>query len=499
MAFTEFYCQSGGDNLNAGSTADNAAIYTATGGDWDSGTGVFTPASGDPSATVSVGMFASVYNDGASAPTGFVARVTAVDSTTITLSTTVKSGTAPTTSTSNDRTIKVGGAWAGPSGTSGFPFNFIAAATVNTSGDTVRVNFKNNATYSVSAAMTHTLIGPVAFQGYSSTPGDGGKAIIDGGSTGASYVVLTVSGSGIAWTVFSDFVFSGNGATGNAGLVNGSNDTRTGMFRCVFRNSRGYGYFGLQANQCEAYGCNASNTTNTAGFTAQSGGANYTKCVSHDNAGSNSAGFYTQANSTTFIKCLSYNNGGAGFRINNVTGWLLSHCDAYANGSHGIEQLSQKGVGFIENCNLVANGGYGISLVGAGLFGTILNCGFGSGTKVNASGATSGVTDMTVEGSVTYAADVTPWNAPDSDDFTLVLAAARGAGNGTFGTFEAGANSTVSKPDIGAALRGGTFPLEEDVETGITYGAAGTEYTGTLVGGGGGLLVHPGMSGGMRG
>lgn len=37
MAFTEFYCQTTGSNLNAGSTTDDAAIYTATNGGWSSG------------------------------------------------------------------------------------------------------------------------------------------------------------------------------------------------------------------------------------------------------------------------------------------------------------------------------------------------------------------------------------------------------------------------------------------------------------------------------
>src|SRR5512139_2727305 len=121
MAYTEFYCDPvNGSNLNAGSTTDAAAVYTATNGGWDSGTGVFTPAAGDPSATVSVGMFASVYLDAATVAV-FVGRVTAVDSTTVTVSLTVKIGTAPATS-ANGRTIKVGGAWKGPNAAVNWPF-----------------------------------------------------------------------------------------------------------------------------------------------------------------------------------------------------------------------------------------------------------------------------------------------------------------------------------------------------------------------------------------
>jgi hypothetical protein len=41
------------------------------------------------------------------------------------------------------------------------------------------------------------------------------------------------------------------------------------------------------------------------------------------------------------------------------------------------------------------------------------------------------------------------------------------------------------------------YPSEADVKRGVHYGSNGTEYTGTLSPGG--VLVHPGMQGGMRG
>src|SRR4051812_29003552 len=115
MAFTEFYCQTTGSNVNAGSTTNNSAAYTATNGNWD-GTSLYVPTDGStPASSVNVGDFASVYIDGATLAV-YVARVTVVAAGvngTITLSTTAVAGTAPTSS-ATARTIKVGGAWAGP-------------------------------------------------------------------------------------------------------------------------------------------------------------------------------------------------------------------------------------------------------------------------------------------------------------------------------------------------------------------------------------------------
>jgi len=93
MAYTEFYCDaSAGSNLNGGSPIGSPYPLTYTNGNWNSGTGVFTVASGNPSTDgVQAGDFAAVYLDGASAPTGYVGRVTGVTSTTITVSTSARS------------------------------------------------------------------------------------------------------------------------------------------------------------------------------------------------------------------------------------------------------------------------------------------------------------------------------------------------------------------------------------------------------------------------
>lgn len=82
-------------------------------------------------------------------------------------------------------------------------------------------------------------------------------------------------------------------------------------------------------------------------------------------------------------------------------------------------------------------------------------------------------------GTITYAADVTPWTSPTTGNFTISLAAARGAGVMEFVQKKTDfTEATVGKPDIGAAPHGGVFPAVADVEDAVTYGAAGTEYEG---------------------
>lgn len=478
MAFTNFCCRSGGSNLNAGTLTGNTtepgtgASFTYASGTWVAGTGVFTVASGDPSGDgVAVGDFASVYADG-STVTGFVGRITARDTTTITVSLTAKSGTAPADGT-NTRTLKVGGAWLGPNAASGFPLNFAATTMTNSAGDITRVNFKNDATYSITAAMTHDLDGPVVLSGYTSSYGDGGRASVDGGTSGASYVLLTMGTSfGNNWGVFEDFILANNGATGSANAF----ESRTGhlrIHRVVCHDVRGSGFSGFQnvyLSECEAYACNQSNTSSKGGFEGIYNGARLDRCIAHDNAGSNTAGFISNGN-TLFTHCIADTNGNVGFSCPSSNS-RFEHCDAYNNTSHGIDVSASTFIS-ITNCNLVKNGGWGINRTSGVQFGHVMNCGFGSGTQANTSGNIDSLQSVVETGTVNYAADVTPWVDPANGDFRINLATAINAGRGSFTQTAASYAGAIGYPDIGAVQH-----LESA--------------------GGGSLLRHPGMNGGLN-
>ena len=392
----------------------------------------------------------------ATTATNFVGRVTARDATTITVSTTAKAGPVPPDGTSV-YTLKIGGAWKGPNATEMFPLDFVQNTLTNSAGDAPRINFKNAATYSVTAAMTHTNAGPMQFEGYTTSYGDGGRATIDGGTSGASYIVATFSG-GLS-TAVKNFVFQNNGATGNAALVNFPTTLGYLISGCVFSNSRGAGLLisgvGVVV-ECEAFACNASNTSSVAAFSCSAAGATFSYCIAHDNTGSNTAGF-RMTQSGGLYNCISDSNGGNGFEgFGGTAGVAVTcmNCDAYNNGSDGFECLAgtEKSVMLLQNCNMVKNGGYGFTQTGAAIpMGNLINCGFGSGTQANTSGQTNNTKGMVVSGSITYEADVTPWVDPANGDFRIVWPAAMNAGRGSFTETQAGYSGTVGYPDVGAA------------------------------------------------
>lgn len=457
MAFTEFCCRSGGSNLNAGTrTGDStepgtAADLTYASGTWVSSTGVFTVASGDPVADgVAVGDFASVYADGASVTT-LVGRVTARTSTTITVSTTAKSGT--TTDGTSNRTLKIGGAWQGPNGSSGFPMNFVTNALTNASGDLPRINYSG--TFNITANIT-PINADTRHQGYTTAYGDFGRAVLDGGTSGASYNLIGTTVGANA--VLADFECCNNGATGSLGGVFWNS---TGMvLRCVFHNFRGAG---LQANngtrviECEAYACNASNTSGIGGISFGGAGNTAERCISHDNVGSNALGFVSTGGQCDFVKCIADTNGSDGFRVSGSQ-CAIKDCDSYSNTGSGIFINAGTNLNtHIENCNLTKNGAWGILISGAGkVSGSIYKCGFGAGSEANTSGQISGNAYMETAGTVTYPSDATPYNAPATGDFSIVLAEAKNAGRGTFLQTASGYTGTAGQPDIGAAQSTGS-------------------------------------------
>jgi hypothetical protein len=457
MSYTNFCCRSGGSNLNAGTrTGDTtepgtSADLTYTGGSWVSGTRVFTVASGDPVADgVVVGDYAALDTGGSSA--ALIGRVTARTSTTITINATF-AGANPSNGT---YTLRIGGAFEGPAGAVSFPFGLANgnAGLVNANGDRVRYNFKNNAAFSISAAMTHNISnGPVVFQGYSTNYGDGGISHIQGPATGSSFVHLTSNTAGICLV---DMEFSRNGDSGSSNCLSLSGPGVL-LLRVVVHDVRGSGFaIGSAASalvECEAYGCNQSNAANQSGFNLSST-STAVRCIASNNTGSNTSGFYSAAgnNDAVFVDCIASENENKGFLVTSNHQHFFN-CVAYFNGSDGI---FASGVGslYIENCILLRNGGYGINGNSAAKEGFIINCGYGSGAGLaNTSGNTGGIRSVVSIGDITITAD--PWVNAASGDFRLNNTAGggallRGTGRGYFLQTESGQSGTVSYPDVGA-------------------------------------------------
>lgn len=445
MALTQFYVQTTGSNLNSGSTNTDAATLTYASGNWVASTGVFTVASGNPSSDgVTVGDFVSVYADGATV-TGFVGRVTARDTTTITVSLTAKSGTAPTNGTGN-RTLKVGGAWKGPNGTEALPLDFVAGTMTNTSNNPPHVAWKEG-TYSITGALTHSLdTGAIYHEGYTTTIGDGGYAIIDGGTTGASYKLLNVTGKN---TVFKYIKFQNNGATGSVDGV-GVTGNENMFYKCVFKNMRGLGCASNAVSnftENEFYNNNLSNTSTKGGLQALSSGSVILRNISHHNF---RGGFFLDQSMLIYGN-VAWANTEDGYSSVGDVNQTYECCDAYDNGryNYNIQTTASMCVNF-RNCNSLKAGVAGWKFGTNAKNGYIKNCGVGSGTQANPTDIIEVNPGMQVEGMVTYAADTTPWNSPSTGDFRITLSAAKNTGIGTYTQLEGGYSGTVAYPDIGA-------------------------------------------------
>lgn len=488
-SYTEFCCRSGGSNVNAGTTTGASSeesttpLMSYTAGTWTQSTRTFVPASGTLPGTVAVGQFMSVFTSGATA-TGYVARITTVNAGSpgsIVLSSSVLAGAAPANGTYNAR---IGGAWLGPNTTDqAFPHTLAGLAalvTVTTSYPT-RINYKNDQTYNITATTAYAGGGPLRFQGYTTSYGDGGKATLDGGTSGTSYILWNLTPTGACPETW-DFIFKNNGASGSAAGF--STVGRGSVKGVVVNNVQGAGFTSASTTsgafiECEAYACNLANNATTGGFQNTAGSAIvFDRCISHDNVGTATRGFYSASTGMILNECISASNGLHGIEVAAGGIAILLNSDFYNNGvsATGSGYLSSSATGIsmlAENCNFVKNSGFGLTWAAATREGIITNCGFGSGTQVNGSGdidrtTIGGITEI---GTITYASDVTPWVDPANGDFRINLAAAENTGRGAFTETAASYAGTVGYPDVGAAQH--------------------------LPTAGGGLLLNPGLRGGL--
>lgn len=458
MAFTEFYCNPVTNNGNM-CGGDGGANVVSTNGDWhNAAANRFTAASGTPFSGVIAGQWAQIYADGSTTPV-YLVRVTAVGGSgayidCLSSGVGTRPGAAATGMTAN-----VGGVWAGPNGTDGFPFGFITVDATNASSNPPRVNLKNNGTYSITAGLTHSgsSSNPVVFRGYASSAGDTGRATI-AGPTGASFVLLTMAGT--ACPTIENLVFDASAFTsGNNHAVLISSVLGALLRNCVFHGARGAGFNGSGVlSRCEAYNCNRSNTAAIAGFNIANGSA--TRCISHHNTGgTNAHGFYVSSGGTfSLVRCVSHANGGSGFAGVGSSGatLTLASCDAYDNDRYGLDYTcSGRGGMRAESCNFVANGLYGIDVTFSSLgYAIVTNCGFGGGAYANTSGATNYGAQGNVDESGTVNYTTHPWADPDDGDFRISSSEAKGQGVGNFTQTQSGygdPNPTVAYPDIGAA------------------------------------------------
>lgn len=452
MPFTEFCCRSGGSNLNSGTRTGSstepgtAADFTYASGSWVASTGVFTVASGNPQTDgVAVGDFASVYVDGATV-TGFVGRVTARDATTITVSLSAKSGTAPTDG-AGTRTLRIGGAWQGPNANSLFPFAFVENTCTNSSSHPVRVNFKNAADFSITntgSTVSGSQYSHLRYEGYSATYADGGRAVLNWGATvvGNAIIFGTTALPSIVSLRFTSSASSGNGQAlqTNAGAY---------ISRCVFDGwrLRGLAFNGLSGlvEESEFY---SIGTATSQQFRALSMGSDNIaiRCIVHDCAGNGvdmTGGF--------LIDCIIESNQGDGIRNTLARPCSIKNCDVYNNALNGLSMTAANATVSIDSTNFTKNGGWAIAVPATPIFGRIANCGFGQGAEANISGNLQTESGFTLINNVDYPSNATPYSSPSDGDFNIALPEAKSSGRGLFVQTQSGYTGTLGYPDIGAS------------------------------------------------
>ncbi len=453
MAYTEFFCQSGASNLNAGSTT-TASVYTGT-GNWVQATGVFTPSDNStPASTVSVGMWGSIYITAGATVSLWVARITVVGAGVngaVTVNT-AGLGAKPANG-SGTITLVVGGPWLGPNAAVGFPYTLSGIGNQqDTTAHTMRVNMKNDQTYTLTASFafaTSNALGMVV-QGYTSSVNDGGKATWDG-TTNTGAIISTLGSSGVYMI---DHIFTTSITTGSTDLVITGANGNYAFIRCVFTGSRrrGLSVTGAMTKviECEAYANNASNTASTGAFhtTAETF---FSRDIAHDNAGSNTSGFLITGNGIAIDHCVSETNGGNGISQIGSAGTapvVITNSDLYNNTGDGVNIVTAStNLCWIENNNFFKNA-KGINNVSVLNSGFAYNNTYGVGTQANTGADVTN--NLTVTAAVNYPSNLLPWVDAANGNFSQQPNQGI-IGRGAFTETAASYTGTVGYPFTGAA------------------------------------------------
>lgn len=349
-------------------------------------------------------------------------------------------------------------------GSSGNPYASPGkAATVATiDGDKIFVKL---GTYTLTTT-TPGAAGPVVLaagvavllEGYETTIGDLGAApVIDCGAQTEIVAVKTQGAFSTGMQQVVNIKVDGQGGAGNAGFF--ANPTYCDVFyRCIaydcpvgFDSSNATGYYAIQ---CQAELCGIGFT---AGSSPSSGMIQFYACVARD---CTAGGFDIYANSPVggyFIRCVSVGNGGDGFKFG--YGAVAFGCTAYNNTGDGFDSTYTE-MTSLSDCVSYGNGGYGFNLDVAET--PLVNCFGGSNSSGNCDKTLfrSSITNLTADPFASES-DLRP-------------------------------NSTAGG---GAVLRAaGLVPIGQ---SGGNNDIGAVQHADPA--GGGGVINHPGMDGGLTG
>ncbi|MDB4786211.1 hypothetical protein OAG36_00605 [bacterium] len=445
-ALTVWEVDTGGDDTNGGGYVSDAGTtdYSQQTSAQLSLTDIDQPSASSTTITSATGGFTDAMvgniinlSSGTNLTVGLYEIATRVDTNTITLDRFPDDGTALT----GDTVGKVGGAFATPG-------KLVDALTVAGMIAWIKTGTYTLTTATPGAAGPLNLSGTtvtVVIKGYNSTRGDldgqsaiTNKPVIDAGAiTSITILDMTPSNTNTAPTVIG-IVVDGNSGTSNNGII--GNNIRQRAVNCHARDCPGTG-FTATAISCEADGCGD-------GFTAMLNRL----CVAHGCT----RGFKLGAEAV-LTDCVAYSNTVDGFGSSGFSNRSsLVNCIADDNGGDGFDTGS--GV-ILVNCVSTNNTGPGYRTAGASV---LWNCFHYNNTGGDTIGTFEDATTLSE-----LAGD--PWDA--TGDYRPIATGG------------------------GAELRAASTGF-----VGWTHNqnAGGVQHADPA-GGAGGLLTHPGMTGGMRG
>lgn len=358
MAITNFYIDSGGNDMNAGSVVNAAASVTQTNGSWDITADTFIATGGTPFSGVNVGDYASIYNDGVTTGAVYVAQVTTINSLglSITLSTTIKYGTKPA-SGATGKSCKIGGSWLDE-----IPLTSLGATTVP---QNTKVNIKAG-TYTFAAARTVALVGTTTnrlwIDGYNTSPGD-----LDADRTNALTKPTLAFGTNLLTTSGAYQMWSNLNCTSTRTTTAwtwSGNQPRMVRVRleCTSSNSNVQAVNFTGNNSDVAYCWFKTPSTATVnpivGVAANGAQATFFGCVT-DGGGTGQYGAIPIV--TDFINCISRNAAGIAFRASTLSMRVI-YCTVYNSTTDAVKWTGTPGIGSaVIGCLFSSIGGIGIN------------------------------------------------------------------------------------------------------------------------------------------
>ncbi len=357
MSFTEFYVIGGGSgaNNNAGTTT-GAHTVSVVNGSWSTVTNIYTGTSGTEFAGTSAGEYASVFADGATVAV-MIAKIDSVGAlgVSITLSTTERWGTAPTTG-AGTRSCKVGG-----SHTSELPWASGGLGSVAPTTVSTRVNWKQ-ATYTIVASRTFSNAGttttPIWFRGYNTTPGDCdsdptlARPLLSVNST----FVLTMNGAHQYWTSIN---FTGS----RSGTIVALSGAGSKFIRCQVENTSSNvlaiaATFSSATNIIAYSWFKTPATATTTGVISNSSNSSYYGCIAE---GGGLACFNIATGTGIFVQCITL--GGVNGFLSTTGQARILFCTVYNSSGDGIKWTGtpSANTAVVLGCLLSNCTGYGIN------------------------------------------------------------------------------------------------------------------------------------------